>query len=40
MSWTRDQMQQWIESHADVALVVASDAGERALTLPVWDLVP
>jgi predicted aspartyl protease len=40
MSWTRDQMQQWIESHADVALVVADDAGERALTLRVWDLVP
>jgi predicted aspartyl protease len=40
MSWTRDQMQQWIESHADVALVVADDAGERALTLRVWNLVP
>ncbi len=40
MSWTRDEMQQWIESHADVALVVASEAGERALTLQVWDLVP
>jgi predicted aspartyl protease len=40
MNWTRDQMQQWIESHANVALVVASDAGERALTLRVWDLVP
>jgi C-terminal processing protease CtpA/Prc len=40
MSWTRDQMQQWIESHADVALVIADDAGERGLTLRVWDLVP
>ena len=39
-SWTRDQMQQWIESHADVALVVADDTGERALTLRVWNLVP
>lgn len=40
LNWTRDQMQQWIESHADVALVVATEAGERALKLRVWDLVP
>jgi CO/xanthine dehydrogenase FAD-binding subunit len=39
-SWTRDQMEQWINSRQDVALVVAGVAGERALTLHVWDLVP
>ena len=39
-SWTRDQMEQWINSHEEIALVVAGEAGERALTLPVWDLVP
>ena len=39
-SWTRDQMQQWLDAHADMALVVADAVGERALTLPVWDLVP
>lgn len=38
--WTRDQMEQWINSHAEVALVVSDTAGERALTLRVWDLVP
>jgi predicted aspartyl protease len=39
-SWTRDQMEQWINSHPDIALVVAGEAGDRALTLRVWDLVP
>jgi predicted aspartyl protease len=39
-SWTRDQMNQWINSHAEVALVVSDRSGDRALTLPVWDLVP
>jgi predicted aspartyl protease len=39
-SWTRDQMEQWIDSHAEVALVVADKHGERALNLGVWDLVP
>jgi len=39
-SWTRDQLEQWIDSHADVALVVAEETGERALTLRSWDLVP
>jgi predicted aspartyl protease len=39
-SWTRDQMEQWINSHAEVALVVAGRFGERALTLGVWNLVP
>jgi hypothetical protein len=36
----RDQIEQLIDSQADVALVVAGAAGERALTLHVWDLVP
>lgn len=39
-SWTHDQIEQWIDSHADVALVVVDGVGERALTLGVWDLVP
>jgi hypothetical protein len=39
-SWTRDQMEQWIDSHADVALVVAEKTGVRSLTLRAWDLVP
>ena len=39
-SWTRDQMEQWINSHAEVALVIADKDGARALTLGVWDLVP
>lgn len=39
-SWTRDEMERWIDSRPDIALVVAGAAGERALTLRVWDLVP
>jgi len=39
-SWSRDKMEEWINSHADVALVVAEKSGERALTLRSWDLVP
>jgi predicted aspartyl protease len=39
-NWTRDQMQQWIDTHLDIAIVIAEDSGERALTLPAWDLVP
>jgi hypothetical protein len=39
-SWTRDQIEQWINSRPAVALVVAGAAGDRALTLRVWDLVP
>lgn len=39
-SWTRDQVEQWINSRAEIALVVADAAGERALTLRVWNLVP
>jgi hypothetical protein len=39
-SWTREQMEEWIESHADIALVVTEKTGERALRLRGWDLVP
>ena len=38
--WSRDQIDEWIRTHDGIALVVASDSGERALTLPAWDLVP
>lgn len=40
LGWTRDQMQQRIESHPDIALVVVTQSGERALTLRAWNLVP
>lgn len=40
LSWTRDQLEQWIDSHAEIALVVAEQSGERALKLRAWDLVP
>ena len=40
LSWTRDQMEQWIDTHAEIALVVAEQSGERALKLRAWDLVP
>lgn len=33
-------MEEWINFHAEVALVVADAAGDRAVTLRVWDLVP
>jgi hypothetical protein len=39
-SWSRDQIEEWINSHADVSLVVADKTGERAVTLRSWDLVP
>jgi hypothetical protein len=38
--WTRDQMEQWIDTRAQIALVVADKTGEHALTLRVWNLVP
>ena len=40
IAWTRDQMDQWIDSHAAIALVVAEKSGERALSLSAWNLVP
>ena len=39
-SWTRDQIERWVNSRPDIALVVAGAAGERPVTLRVWDLVP
>lgn len=39
-NWTRDQIQDWIETHATLALRLSSKSGERDVTLPVWLLVP
>jgi predicted aspartyl protease len=39
-SWTRDKMEKWINSRPNIALIVSGKTGERALTLPVWNLVP
>jgi predicted aspartyl protease len=39
-SWTRDQIQDWIDAHDTLALKVSSAAGERDLNLRVWPLVP
>jgi predicted aspartyl protease len=39
-TWSRDQLEQWINSHPEIALVVAGKDSERALNLRVWDLVP
>jgi C-terminal processing protease CtpA/Prc len=38
--WTRDQIQQWIDSHNAVALAVADASGEHNISLRVWSLVP
>jgi predicted aspartyl protease len=40
LNWTRDQIEQWIDSHVAIVLGVTDKTGEHALTLPVWDLVP
>jgi len=40
IGWTRDQIDQWVDSHATIALTVADESGEHALTLSTWDLVP
>jgi hypothetical protein len=39
-SWTRDQLEDWINTHSALALVVASAAGDRSLSLRAWELVP
>jgi predicted aspartyl protease len=39
-SWTRDQIQRWIDTHPQIELTVADEAGERAVSLPVWTIVP
>jgi len=38
--WTRDQIQNWIDTHSAVALSLSGPSGERDLTLRVWQLVP
>jgi len=38
--WTRDQIQDWIETHASIALKVVSGAAAHDFNLHVWDLVP
>ncbi len=39
-SWTRDQIQAWIDSHPAMTLSLADAVGERTLSLRVWSLVP
>jgi predicted aspartyl protease len=39
-SWTRDQIQDWIDAHDTLVLKVSGTAGERDLNLRVWSLVP
>jgi predicted aspartyl protease len=39
-SWTRDQIQDWIDAHDTLALKVSGASGERDLNLRVWSLVP
>jgi predicted aspartyl protease len=39
-TWTRDQIQDWIDSHTAVALAVSDRTGRRDLSLRVWPLVP
>jgi predicted aspartyl protease len=40
LSWTRDQIQDWIETHEFLALTLSGAAGERDVNLRVWSLVP
>jgi predicted aspartyl protease len=39
-SWTRDQIQNWIEAHDFMALTLSGAGGERDVNLRVWSLVP
>ena len=39
-AWTRDQMNQWLDDHATLSLMVSDNSDSRRVTLPVWDLVP
>lgn len=39
-SWTRDQIQDWIETHEFLALRLSGATGERDANLRVWSLVP
>jgi predicted aspartyl protease len=38
--WTRDQIQNWIETHESLVLRLSGATGERDLNLQVWPLVP
>jgi predicted metalloprotease with PDZ domain len=38
--WARDQIHDWIENHAAMALVVTTPSGAREVRLRVWSLVP
>jgi len=39
-AWSRDQIQDWIDTHDDVELAIAEPTGQRDLKLRVWSLVP
>lgn len=39
-SWSRDQIQAWIDSHKTMTFAVDDSSGERTLSLRVWSLVP
>ena len=39
-TWTRDQLQSWIDTHEAIALAVSDSTGQRDLKLKVWSLVP
>jgi predicted aspartyl protease len=39
-SWSRDQIQNWIEAHDSLVLRLSGATGERDVNLRVWSLVP
>jgi predicted aspartyl protease len=39
-SWTRDQIQDWIDAHDSLVLRLSGEGGERDINLRVWALVP
>jgi predicted aspartyl protease len=39
-SWSRDQVQNWVETHENLALRMSTESGEREVNLHVWLLVP
>ena len=40
VQWSRDQLDQWIDTRATVALQVFGESSPRDLVLRVWSLVP
>ena len=38
--WSREEIQDWINTHASLALRLSGPSGPRDVTLPVWSLVP